>query len=251
MSKNCIMKRKPRKARAPLSHRAGRRADFVTVLFAAAALAATACAVPGMAATPCHAAIDRAAAATGAPRDLLTAIAMAESGRNGAPWPWALNVAGRGYWHPDRDALAAHVRALVEAGETRFDVGCFQINARWHGQEFPNIDAMLDPNENALYAARFLAALRVELGTWEGATGAYHSRTPALAEAYRARVARHRAAARPRAPTDTAPRAEGAAGPLPVPVEYPLLRGGVSGAPGSVVPALAARAPFLAGWAAR
>jgi hypothetical protein len=44
---------------------------------------------------------------------------------------------------------------------------------------------MLNPIKNAEYAADFLASLHTELGSWEAAAGAYHSRTPKYADPYR------------------------------------------------------------------
>ena len=59
----------------------------------------------------------------------------------------------------------------------------------WHGEAFASLRRMLDPDANARYAARFLRDLRAETGSWLAAAGLYHSRTPALSAAYRARVA--------------------------------------------------------------
>jgi soluble lytic murein transglycosylase-like protein len=65
-------------------------------------------------------------------------------------------------------------------GARSYDVGCFQINYRWHGQHFASLDQMFDPDANAAYAARFLSELYAEFGDWSRAAGAYHSRTPVL-----------------------------------------------------------------------
>lgn len=239
----------------------GMRPRLIRAMLIAAAIAAPHAAAAtaladasGSDATLCARAIEMAAGQTGVPADLLHAIARVESGRRGAPWPWALNVGGTGTWHDSRAALEAHVLRLQAAGETSFDIGCFQINTRWHGASFESLKAIADPGANALYAARFLLRLHAEFGTWEGAAGAFHSRTPALAEAYLARVAAHRA--RAPAPAQAPRPAQGAAeapgaGPRTA-TAYPLLHParGRGAAPGSLVPAMAARAPFLSGWAA-
>jgi hypothetical protein len=134
-----------------------------------------------------------AAAATtyGVPDKVLLAIALTESGRSVGgrlqPWPWTVNAGGEGHWFADRAGALRFAQTLVAAGQTSFDVGCFQINYRWHGAAFGSVEAMFDPDRNAAYAARFLAGLAAETGGWSGAAGAYHSRTPALAERYRAR----------------------------------------------------------------
>ncbi|MGF1445889.1 MAG: lytic transglycosylase domain-containing protein [Pikeienuella sp.] len=150
-----------------------------------------------VAATPavlCERAADRAAAEHGVPRDLMRAIALAETGttRRGryGPWPWTLNIAGEGRWFDSRAEARAVAEAAIAAGRRSTDIGCFQINWRWHGDGFRSIDAMLDPTTSADYAARFLKRLRGEAGDWVTAAGWYHSRTPAHAERYRGAVAR-------------------------------------------------------------
>lgn len=203
----------------------------------------------------CVRAIDMAAAQTGVPADLLHAIARVESGRRGKPWPWAINLDGTGVWHDSRATLEAHVLHLQAMGETSFDIGCFQINTRWHGANFDSLAAIADPDANALYAARFLRRLHAEFDTWEGATGAYHSRTPARAASYLARVEGQRARpavpTRPPSPPELVAVARAPAAAR-VATAYPLLHaaGGQGAAPGSTVPIMAARPPFLVGWAA-
>lgn len=151
-------------------------------------------------ANPCNAAARTAARETGVPPDLLLAIARVESGRASAPdapfapQPWAVNVAGEGRWFESRNAALRHLRAVRTAGIASFDVGCFQINHRWHGRAFASLDEMIAPGNNARHAARFLKRLYAETGDWMLAAGIYHSRRPAAAERYRARVARARSA---------------------------------------------------------
>ena len=144
----------------------------------------------------CEEAARRAALETGVPVDVLHAISLTETGRahRGAmrPWPWAANIDGQGYWFDGPEAALAFARENLARGRRSFDLGCFQINWRWHGEHFHAPHALLDPLESARYAARFLTRLFDELGSWEAAAGAYHSRTPHLAERYRARFARFR-----------------------------------------------------------
>ncbi|MEO0993026.1 MAG: lytic transglycosylase domain-containing protein [Pseudomonadota bacterium] len=142
----------------------------------------------------CRRAALGAASAHGIPPAVMLAITDVETGttRAGArgPWPWTLNVAGRGAWFDSRrEALTAAEQALA-GGERSFDVGCFQVNFHWHGHHFDSIGAMLDPDIGADYAARFLKDLEAEAGDWLVAAGWYHSRTPVHSNRYRALVAR-------------------------------------------------------------
>lgn len=143
----------------------------------------------------CTAAIARAEREAGLPPRLLAAMGRVESGRrdpdSGAtgPWPWTINAEGRGSFFPDRAAAIAAVRALQAQGVRSIDVGCLQINLRHHPQAFASLEEAFEPLANARYAARFLGELHATRGDWMRAAAHYHSQTPELAEAYRARVA--------------------------------------------------------------
>ena len=75
--------------------------------------------------------------------------------------------------------------ALQAGGVQSIDVGCFQINLMHHPGAFPDLATGFDPMANAVVAAHFLASLREELGAWEPAVAAYHSRTETLGTPYR------------------------------------------------------------------
>lgn len=169
----------------------------------------------------CHRAAAVAAAETGVPLPVLTAIMGAETGRapdGGSapePWPWALQAGGRAYWPADAHQARATLAALVAQGQRNIDIGCFQINLRWHGAAFASAADMLDPLANARHAAAYLRRLHTETGDWRRAAGAYHSRDPARAEAYVRRVEEvHLRLAPPPAPA-TVPPAPVPTGPLP------------------------------------
>lgn len=140
----------------------------------------------------CDAAAAQAARQTGTPLEVLRAIGRVESGRTTDagfhPWPWTVNVEGQGRWFDNRQAALSYLQQRQAGGSRSFDVGCFQINHRWHGEAFANLDAMFEPSENALYAATFLRKLYQEFGDWTKAIGAYHSRTQVHAARYTALV---------------------------------------------------------------
>lgn len=139
----------------------------------------------------CDLAAEAAAKENGVPLDVLMAISRVETGRSGEsgfqPWPWTVNMEGAGRWFETEDQARAHVFSHFKNGARSFDVGCFQINYKWHGAAFKSIDDMFDPELNAQYAAAFLNSLFLELGDWAAAAGAYHSRTPEFARTYTAR----------------------------------------------------------------
>lgn len=143
----------------------------------------------------CESAAARAAQRHGVPLSVMLAIAHVETGRADRsgqvrPWPWAINLAGQGAWPRSKAEALSIARAAVSQGKRNVDLGCFQINLHWHGAEFSSLEHMLDPDQNADYAARFLTELHARHGSWVLAAGAYHSATPHLAAAYRGRFER-------------------------------------------------------------
>lgn len=191
-----------------------------------------------------------AAQQTGVPISVLKAISLTETGRKQGgrfrPWPWTVNMEGKGVWFDTRAEAKAYVDKEFGRGARSFDIGCFQINYKWHGDAFASIDEMFDPLTNALYAARFLQRLHAEQGNWGKAAGAYHSRTKEYAERYQARFERIRSPLRveddesiPEIPDIVIAANGGLASSAPAAARvnsYPLLQTGGVAALGSLVP---------------
>ena len=94
------------------------------------------------------------------PEGLLMAVALTETGRRIGdaltPWPWSINAAGEGVWLDDRGAALERVRDLQRSGIESIDVGCMQVNLKWHEAAFSSLEAAFDPGTNVAYAARHL-----------------------------------------------------------------------------------------------
>lgn len=205
----------------------------------------------------CDRVAEIASARTGVPLSVLRAISLTETGRNHGgtfrPWPWTINMEGKGVWFDSNEEARAFVDENFARGARSFDVGCFQINYKWHHQNFDSLDAMFDPLENGLYAARHLAELYAEFGDWEGAAGAYHSRTPEYANRYKARFAgfRERFLELDGLPLRVAAADLSGAGMAHITLpsthvrvnNFPLLQGGGDTAIGSLTPLSAKGAP--------
>lgn len=148
--------------------------------------------LPARYAEVCDRAASVASREFGVPLDLMKAIARTESGItvDGAyvPWPWTINVEGQGKRLRSREDARVAFSQHHSSDVTNIDVGCFQVNHRWHGSNFASVDAMLDPSENARYAAQFLKELHGEFGNWLKAAAAYHSRNSGLSDQYMARL---------------------------------------------------------------
>ena len=170
------------------------RAAILFLLFSVLPVAANAAGSPAEKMAICRNAAIKAADRNGVPRDVLIAITLVETGtrRGGSygAWPWTVNVAGEGFWFDSRAAALLKAQKALARGQPSFDVGCFQLNYRWHGEHFSSIDQMFEPGPSGDYAARFLKSLHAETGDWIKAAGFYHSRTPVHAKRYRNLVAR-------------------------------------------------------------
>ncbi|MFO1049655.1 MAG: transglycosylase SLT domain-containing protein [Geminicoccaceae bacterium] len=142
----------------------------------------------------CAGAIAQAEASRVLPGGLLTAVAVAESGRYDrgrrgvAPWPWTVNNGGDGRYFGSKEEAIAHVERLRAAGERNIDVGCMQISLLHHPEAFASLDEAFEPGANVAYGARYLRALEQETRSWDRAVERYHTADPERGRAYRERV---------------------------------------------------------------
>ncbi len=124
------------------------------------------------------------------PTHLLAAIATTESGRwhenlqMSVPWPWTINVEGKGYYFATKAEAIAHTQNFLAKGYDSIDVGCMQVNLKHHPKAFADLNQAFDPATNVAYAAKFLSTNYASLGDWIKATAAYHSRTPVHGNRY-------------------------------------------------------------------
>ncbi len=197
----------------------------------------------------CRDAAREASTATGVPYDVLMAVTLTETGqqRDGTlePWPWAVHHDGKGHWFDTSAEAVALAETALQAGATNIDLGCFQLNIRWHAGAFGSVEDMLKPAHNARYAAKFLADLYQESGDWALAAGAYHSRNPDNAEAYRVKFETMLAGVQngETGPDLGAP----AVGTTPRNNRFPLLQTGAPGGIGSLVPQFDASSRLVGG----
>jgi hypothetical protein len=128
------------------------------------------------------------------PAHILRAIGVVETGRRdpltGAfdAWPWSVNAAGDSRVFETRDQAIAFVQDAQARGIRSIDVGCMQINLKYHPNAFASLEQAFTPEANVGYAAALLLDLHERTGDWATATGDYHSATPGLSEGYARRV---------------------------------------------------------------
>ena len=128
-----------------------------------------------VAAGACEREIQSAASKYGIPEGILYSVGLAETGRKGSLYPWALNVEGKAYFPEDPAAAIQTFRTARTEGRKLIDVGCMQINQHFHGENFTSVEDMLNPRRNVEYAAKFLRNLHDKHETWTMAVARYHA----------------------------------------------------------------------------
>ncbi|WP_312354185.1 transglycosylase SLT domain-containing protein [Pantoea vagans] len=116
----------------------------------------------------------------GVPPEALYSVALQESSRTlprgVRPWPWTLNVAGKGYRYKTRlEAWQALQVFMKTYSLKRIDVGIAQVNLGWNGDHFTSTWEALDPYTNLNAAAVILRECwDRKPGSWLDAAGCYH-----------------------------------------------------------------------------
>lgn len=128
------------------------------------------------------------------PRAVLFSVAMVESGRFNTdtkktrPWPWTINAEGQSFYFKSKSEAVKAAKLLLKRGVRSFDVGCMQINMRYHPDAFSDLNAAFDPITNVGYGAEFLKQLYGRTNSWPDAIAAYHSQSKTRNQPYFARV---------------------------------------------------------------
>ena len=120
---------------------------------------------------------------TDIPENLLSSVGKAEAGRilennKHVIWPWTVNHAGKSLFFDTKKQMKKYVLKNVEKKDFNLDVGCMQINLKWHKNNFKKISDMLAIEPNVSYAASFLLQLKNKHGSWNKAIKHYHSSDP-------------------------------------------------------------------------
>jgi|GEM_PF-3558245 len=143
-------------------------------------------------ASVCVSAIHKVVNKIPVPKDVLMAVALTETGtKQGgklAPYPWAINVEGRGYLFPTKKKAIKAVKKYLSQGKRSIDVGCMQLNWRWHGHKFNHsLEKAFDPSTNITVGARYIKEHHRKFKNWHKAAGRYHSGTHKHAKKYQRR----------------------------------------------------------------
>ena len=146
----------------------------------------------------CQIAVDKAEKNYQIKSNLLQTIASVESGRWNAQagkrvaWPWTVHANGKGRYYKSKAEAIAAVKDMQQRGITNIDVGCMQINLKYHGKAFANLDEAFDPEKNVAYSAQFLRKLyKRNKQNWTKTAMHYHSRNLRKGTNYKNRLEKH------------------------------------------------------------
>ena len=130
----------------------------------------------------CENTIESVELQTDIPKGLLLSIGKAEAIRKinnkYIIWPWTINHAGKSLFFDNKEQMKNYVFKNLKRKDFNIDVGCMQINIKWHKNNFKKISDMFEVNPNISYAASFLKQLKNKHGSWDKAIKHYHSSDP-------------------------------------------------------------------------
>jgi len=105
-----------------------------------------------------HSIFDQVGKSFGVSPTVLYGIALQESRVPGTktPWPWTANINGKGHWFINKESAKQAIENAINSGIKNVDIGLMQVNWRWHGHRFNNVEQALDPRVNLAVAASIL-----------------------------------------------------------------------------------------------
>ncbi len=127
------------------------------------------------------------------PKNILLSIARVESGYGKVDgitrsWPWTLNAGGNSAYFETKEDAIKDLQTKLKKGVRNVDLGCMQINYKWHKKFFKGVNEMMDPLSNVDYGARFLKRLYQRHGSWDKAIKYYHSKKSKYNKSYLIKV---------------------------------------------------------------
>ncbi len=102
----------------------------------------------------------RAAVHHQVPLSVLYAVGLTETGRAGVLTPYSLDIDGLSVTAVDLQDGIRRFEIARREGANLIDIGCMQVNYRYHAMNFASLEDMFDPAKNVEYAAGFLQMLK-------------------------------------------------------------------------------------------
>lgn len=125
------------------------------------------------------------------PSGLLVAIALVESGQDGAPHPFAMSLQGRPYFARNVGDAAKHLRDTRGQLRSNTYVGCMQLSLASHRGQFQPVERIVEPRDNVFYAGQLLVRFHGEEGNWKTALARYNGGSNRRGQAYVCKIWQH------------------------------------------------------------
>ncbi len=123
----------------------------------------------------CEQEMARAARAQNIPLGVLYSVGLTETGSHGVLQPYAMNIDGEAVASTNLHEAIGRFRLASSRGAKFIDIGCMQINHRFHSKNFASLEDMFDARRNVDYAAQFLKQLRARESSWTMAVARYNA----------------------------------------------------------------------------
>ncbi|MFK7973871.1 MAG: transglycosylase SLT domain-containing protein [Rickettsiaceae bacterium] len=130
------------------------------------------------------------------PKDILHSISLQETRKAhsiykiGVVWPWTINVNGQGFYFKNKHEAIKFARTKLNQGVNNMDIGCMQINLKYHPDAFSSLEKAFTPRHNIAYAVKLLLSHYEKHNNWNKAVGHYHSYTKNKAELYQTKISK-------------------------------------------------------------
>ncbi|MDA9163826.1 lytic transglycosylase domain-containing protein [Rickettsiaceae bacterium] len=130
------------------------------------------------------------------PKDTLHSVSLQETQKShskhkiGLVWPWTINSKGKGYHFKSKTEAITFAKAQIASGNRSIDIGCMQVNLKYHPDAFSSVEQAFSPRKNIAYAAKLLKDHYNKTKDWNKAVGLYHSGTESKAKPYRTNVSK-------------------------------------------------------------
>jgi len=161
------------------------------VALAAGLLMAPLAAKPALAQESCVTHAVEAEQKLNIPSGMLVAIALVESGQDGAPHPFAMSLQGRPYFARSVGDAAKHLRDHRGQLRSNTYVGCMQLSLASHRGQFQPVEKIVQPRDNVFYAGQLLVRFHGEEGNWKTALARYNGSSPHRSQAYVCKIWQH------------------------------------------------------------
>ena len=122
------------------------------------------------------------------PTGLLLALSLVESGQNGEPQAYAMNLQGRALVASSYEDAAKHLHDSHGRILSNVMAGCMQLSVSAHKAAFSPVDRIMEPDSNVDYGAHLLRRLYDDEGSWSAALARYNGATPSARNQYVCRV---------------------------------------------------------------